>query len=108
MVTIYATLGDDALIYGINESESNVIVTDSQLIPKLKNLFDQLHFIDTIIYFGEANKTSLIGFPVDVSFHSLREIEELGAKTENSRCLFSLYIPVASCVPFLCITEMLF
>ena len=85
VVTIYATLGDDALIYGLNESEANVIVTDASLIQKLKNLFDQLHFIDTVIYFGEAKKTSLLGFPNEVKFHSMSEVEELGSRPENSK-----------------------
>ena len=85
VVTIYATLGDDALVYGLNESEANVVVTDASLIQKLKNLFDQLHFIDTVVYFGEAKKTSLLGFPNDVKFHSMSEVEELGSRPENSK-----------------------
>ena len=87
VVTIYATLGDDALVYGINESEANVIITDASLIHKLKNLFEQLHFIDTIIYFGDAKKTSLVGFPNDVKFHSMREVEELGSRPESRKLL---------------------
>eukprot|EP00794_Sanderia_malayensis_P011017 gene11017-12181_t len=83
VVTIYATLGDDALIYGINESEANVIITDSHLVPKLKALFDQLHFINTIVYFGEAKKASLVGFSKDVSFYSSKEIDEIGGKPQN-------------------------
>ena len=71
-------------MYGINESEANVIVTDASLIHKLKNLFDHIHFIDTIIYFGEAKKTSLVGFPNEVKFHSMSEVEELGSRPENS------------------------
>ena len=78
-------MGDDALVYGINESEANVIMTDAVLIPKLKNLFDQIHFVNTIIYYGDAKKTSLVGFPSDVKFHSMREIEELGGRPENSK-----------------------
>ncbi len=81
-MTIYATLGDEALIYGINESESNIIITDTHLIPKLKDLFDQLHYIDTIIYFWETKKASLVGFSKDVNFHSAREIEEIGGKPQ--------------------------
>jgi len=83
VVTIYATLGDDALVYGLNESEANVIVTDASLVQKLKKLFDQLHFIDTVVYFGEAKKTSLLGFPNEVKFHSMSEVEELGSRPEN-------------------------
>ena len=78
------------MIYGINESESNIIITDGHLIPKLKNLFDQLHFIDTIIYFGEAKKTTLLGFPTEVKFHSMREVEDIGARPENSEYIFLL------------------
>ena len=72
-------------MYGINESETNIIVTDASLIHKLKNLFDHIHFIDTIVYFGEAKKTSLAGFPGEIKFYSMAEVEELGSRPENSK-----------------------
>lgn len=89
-MTIYATLGDEALIYGINESEANIIITDFHLIPKLKELYAHLHFIDSIVYFGDVKKASLVGFPKDVEFHSSRELDELGGRPQH--CMFNYFI----------------
>ena len=80
-------------MYGINESETNIIVTDVSLIHKLKNLFDHIHFIDTIIYFGEAKKTSLMGFPNEVKFYPMAEVEELGSRPGHSKLsIFVLHL----------------
>ena len=38
MVTIHATLGDEAIVYGFNEVEFTIVMTDAALMPKLKNL----------------------------------------------------------------------
>ena len=36
MVTLYATLGRDAVVHGVNESEVAVIITSNELLPKFK------------------------------------------------------------------------
>lgn len=36
VVTLYATLGDDAIIHGINEAEISLIITSASLLPKLQ------------------------------------------------------------------------
>lgn len=38
LVTLYATLGDDALVHGINETEVTCVITSQDLLPKFKNL----------------------------------------------------------------------
>lgn len=38
IVTLYATLGDDALIHGINETEVSCVITSQDLLPKFKNI----------------------------------------------------------------------
>ena len=50
VVTIYATLGDEAIVYGFNEAESTIVVADAALMPKLKNLGSQLRFIKSIVF----------------------------------------------------------
>ena len=37
-VTLYATLGEDALIHGINETEVSCVITSQDLLPKFKNI----------------------------------------------------------------------
>ena len=36
MVTLYATLGEDAIIHGVNESEVSHVITSADLLPKFK------------------------------------------------------------------------
>lgn len=36
VVTLYATLGEDAIIHGINEAEISLIITSASLLPKLQ------------------------------------------------------------------------
>jgi long-subunit acyl-CoA synthetase (AMP-forming) len=36
VVTLYATLGDDAVIHGLNESECSIVITSFELMLKLK------------------------------------------------------------------------
>jgi long-subunit acyl-CoA synthetase (AMP-forming) len=35
-VTLYATLGDEAIIHGINETEVTHVITSNELLPKFK------------------------------------------------------------------------
>jgi len=36
VVTLYATLGDEAIIHGINETEVTHVITSGDLLPKFK------------------------------------------------------------------------
>lgn len=83
VVTIYATLGDEALLYGFNEVESKYVVTDAALLPKLKNLIPKMKHCTTVIYFGEAKKSIIEEFPKSVSLYSLGQVIELGSKLRH-------------------------
>ena len=36
VVTLYATLGEEAIVHGVNESEVSFVITSSDLLPKFK------------------------------------------------------------------------
>lgn len=38
VVTIYATLGDDAIAHGINETEVSTVITTHDLLPKFRKI----------------------------------------------------------------------
>ena len=38
MVTLYATLGEDAVAHGINETEVEHVITTHALLPKVKTI----------------------------------------------------------------------
>lgn len=63
IVTIYATLGDEGVIHGVNETEVSTIVTSHELIPKLRKLLKKLPNINTIVYFeDQLHSTDTSGF----------------------------------------------
>ena len=41
VVTLYATLGTDAIIHGVNESEVSHVITSADLLPKFKVKFSK-------------------------------------------------------------------
>ncbi|EDO29879.1 predicted protein [Nematostella vectensis] len=90
VVTIYATLGDEAVAHGINETEVNFVITDSVLLPKLAAVSGQLTQLQHIIYMGNAKKSVLMNFPSSIKLHSMVEVEELGSRQGNAQ---SRYVP---------------
>lgn len=50
LVTIYATLGDDAIAHGINETEVTTVITSLDLLPKFKKILDKTPLVKTLIY----------------------------------------------------------
>lgn len=83
VVTIYATLGDEALVYGFNEAEAKHVMVDAALLPKLKNLINELIFVEQIVYFGNAKKSLVQEFPERVKVYSLQQIKDIGSKLKN-------------------------
>ncbi|XP_078068048.1 long-chain-fatty-acid--CoA ligase 4 isoform X2 [Mustelus asterias] len=83
LVTIYSTLGEDAVAYGLNESEITHLVTSVDLLDtKLKKVLPKVQKLKHIIYVDKkAINTS--GYPEALQIHSMASVEELGAKPEN-------------------------
>lgn len=50
MVTLYATLGEDAIAHGINETEVSIVITTHELLPKIKNILHMTPKVQTVIY----------------------------------------------------------
>ena len=92
VVTISATLRDEAIVYGFNEVESTIIMTDAALMPKLKYLGSQLRFIKTIIYFGDTKKSLISESPEGLGIYSLQQVKDLGRKIKN--CMRQLFFLV--------------
>lgn len=63
IVTIYATLGDDGVTHGVNETEVDTVITSHELMPKLKNILKTIPKVKTIIFFeDQLHKTDTSGF----------------------------------------------
>ena len=104
-MTIYATLGDEAIVYGFNEVESAIVMTDAALMPKLKNLGSQLRFIKTIIYFGDTKKSLISEFPEGLGIYSLQQVKDLGSKIKSCMCQLFLFFVFFRFIFFLVIKE---
>ncbi|KAG7205605.1 hypothetical protein KM043_007568 [Ampulex compressa] len=56
VVTIYATLGDEAIAHGINETEVDTVITSHELLPKFKRLLEMVPEVKTVIYMEDQLK----------------------------------------------------
>ncbi|XP_062496154.1 long-chain-fatty-acid--CoA ligase 4 isoform X1 [Pezoporus occidentalis] len=84
LITLYATLGEEAVTYGLNECEAAYLVTSVELLEsKLKTALPQVSCLKHIIYVDNKsiNKAE---YPETLEIHSMQTVEELGAKPENS------------------------
>lgn len=80
VVTIYATLGDEAIVYGVNQTEVTHIITSHELLPKFKNIFPQCPNVKHIIYMeGQLGKTDTSGYKDDVTIHTFNIVVDKGA-----------------------------
>lgn len=66
LVTIYATLGDEAIAHGINETEVTTVITSHDLLPKFKRLLKLVPRVKTIIFMEDQLK------PTDVTGYKVR------------------------------------
>ncbi|KAM6300001.1 long-chain-fatty-acid--CoA ligase 4 [Aegotheles albertisi] len=84
LVTLYATLGEEAVTYGLNECGASYLVTSVELLEsKLKTALPQVSCLKHIVYVDKKtiNKSE---YSENVEIHSMQTVEELGAKPENS------------------------
>ncbi|KOB73857.1 Acyl-CoA synthetase, partial [Operophtera brumata] len=58
LVTIYATLGDEAIAHGINETEVSTVITSHDLLPKFKKILANTPRVDTIIFMEDQLKST--------------------------------------------------
>eukprot|EP00850_Spirogloea_muscicola_P008364 SM000044S16011 [mRNA] locus=s44:538830:543829:- [translate_table: standard] len=80
VVTVYASLGEEALVHSLNETEVTTVICDSKQYDKILEVAGQLKAVKRVIVM--ADHTGLKGTPPEceywkvASFHS---VEELGA-----------------------------
>lgn len=83
LVTFYATLGEDAVAFGLNECGVTHLVTSAELLEtKLKSVLPQIPNLKHIIYVDNKS-ISTAGYPEAIQIHSMQSVKELGARHEN-------------------------
>jgi long-chain acyl-CoA synthetase len=84
LCTIYTNLGDDGIIYGINQTQAATVVTSSNLLDKLGNIMDQLPTVKTVVYFEhqlETKARSIPGAGEDVAVVPYSRLVSTGSKS---------------------------
>uniref|UniRef100_A0A8D0L0U4 long-chain-fatty-acid--CoA ligase n=1 Tax=Sphenodon punctatus TaxID=8508 RepID=A0A8D0L0U4_SPHPU len=83
LITLYATLGEEAVTYGLNECEAAYLITSVELLEsKLKTALPAIPCLKHIIYVDKKTINKL-EYPERLEIHSMQMVEELGAKPEN-------------------------
>lgn len=77
VATCYTNLGEEGLIYGINQVGSQYLITFSELLPKIKEMIQKIPTVQHIIYF-EDFETSVPDDFADVKLLSFSQLEEMG------------------------------
>jgi long-chain acyl-CoA synthetase len=88
VVTLYATLGDEAIVHGINETEATMVVTTQDLLPKFKMLLKQCPSIKVLVYMQDQlasrNSQGLTdGFPSDIKIITFNDVVHSGAAASH-------------------------
>lgn len=82
VVTIYATLGDEAIAHGINETEVTTVITSHDLLPKFKHILDLTPRVNTLIFMEDQLKeTEVDGYKEGIRIIPYQEVLRLGAKS---------------------------
>ncbi|CAI9102739.1 OLC1v1001058C1 [Oldenlandia corymbosa var. corymbosa] len=81
VVTIYASLGDDALIHSLNETQVSTLICDSKQLKKLVGISSSLKTIRNVIYIEDNDGSAGTDASTNVTnwtVSSFSEVEKLG------------------------------
>ncbi|TKY47863.1 Long chain acyl-CoA synthetase 8 [Spatholobus suberectus] len=83
VVTIYATLGEDALVHSLNETEVSTLICESKQLKKLDAIRSRLTSIQNIIYFEDDSKEedAFSGSLSNWTIAPFTEVEKLGKQS---------------------------
>ncbi|KAL5971795.1 Long-chain-fatty-acid--CoA ligase 4 [Taenia solium] len=75
VATLYASLGDDAIVHGLEQTEAFVVFTSDELLSKVVNLLPRCPLVKYVIFFSNGV----------IQKHSGRAIEDQGRLNETAR-----------------------
>lgn len=85
--TIYATLGDEGIVHGVNETEVSVMITSEELLPRVQKLMPQLPKIKHVIYMparGTSGTIPPLGSATVLPFETLLDSKPLADASPSS------------------------
>ncbi|XP_054159257.1 long-chain-fatty-acid--CoA ligase 4-like [Oppia nitens] len=89
VVTLFSNLGDEGIVYGINQTEVKVMIVSSDLMPKIRSLIARIPTVETIVYISHSFmskddiKLFTDGFPTNIRLQSLADIEAAGTTAQS-------------------------
>ncbi|KAK2727732.1 hypothetical protein QYM36_008277, partial [Artemia franciscana] len=84
-VTLYANLGEEAIIHGINETDTETIITSHELLPKFHQILRMTPKVKNVIVFeGQLKPLSFVDFNKEVKFSRYTDVIELGSKSTKA------------------------
>jgi len=89
IVTLYATLGDEGVVHGINECEATHLITSSDLVPKLLRLKPKIELVKCIIHFEGPKRveSSVVEKSESIKLIPFKTIESNGESISKSSSL---------------------
>lgn len=86
LATMYATLGEDGIVQGINETEVSTVVTSSELLPKILNVLQKIPLVKNIVYMeDQLRPINLEDFPEWVYFISFKDVVKKGVHSRAGK-----------------------
>lgn len=83
IVTIYATLGEEGAIHGINETEAATVIADAKLLKVLVKILPKCKSVKTVVTMKPCD-AELKDRCKDVKLHSIDEVADLGKTSSFS------------------------
>jgi long-chain acyl-CoA synthetase len=88
IVTLYATLGVDALAYGINQTSAPYVFTSGEQLPKLAKILKSISNITNVIVFDDKfTENNLCDFklkcPGSIKVFTMHEVETIGKESKQ-------------------------
>ncbi|XP_021949615.1 long-chain-fatty-acid--CoA ligase 4 isoform X2 [Folsomia candida] len=81
LVTLYSTLGEDAVAHGLNETECEFVLTSHDLMPKFYYVLGKTPTVKHIIFMEDPLKTTeTTGYREGVDIHPYCEVVSRGTK----------------------------
>ncbi|TRY78823.1 hypothetical protein TCAL_04270 [Tigriopus californicus] len=83
LATLYTTLGEESVKYGLNQTKAKTLILAQELMPKLERMIGDLPHVENIVYIP-----SRVRQPLGVQFknraiYSLEQIQDLGREAGN-------------------------
>ncbi len=86
VVTLYSTLGIEALTYGINQTNTSFLITSGEQLPKLQKILHKIPSVTHLIVIEDTfNHKNLLEFKkvnTHLKLFTIEEAEELGKDSE--------------------------